>query len=40
MSELVKLMVSKEDKNFLITEAKKHRLSLSAYVRTKILNNK
>jgi predicted HicB family RNase H-like nuclease len=40
MNEYIKLRISKEDKRLLTNEAKKHRLSISAYVRTKMLNDK
>jgi len=40
MNEFIKLRVSKEDKQILTSEAKKHRLTMSAYVRTIMLNNK
>lgn len=40
MNETIRLRVSKEDKRLLTNEAKKHRLTISAYVRTKMLNDK
>jgi predicted HicB family RNase H-like nuclease len=40
MEETIRFRVSKEDKRLLINEAKKHRLTISAYVRTTLLYNK
>lgn len=37
MSEVITFKLSKEDRNFLSKEAFKERLTLSAYVRTKLL---
>ena len=37
MNEIISLKISKEDKNFLKKEARKMRLTLSSYVRYKIL---
>ena len=39
MNEFLKLRLSKQDKAFLQLEAKKNRMSLSSYVRTRILSN-
>tara|TARA_B100000963_G_scaffold339237_1_gene336818 strand:+ start:285 stop:428 length:144 start_codon:yes stop_codon:yes gene_type:complete len=39
MEEFVRLRLSKVDKQFLKEEAKKHRMSLSSYVRTRVLIN-
>tara|TARA_A100001015_G_C15027658_1_gene731397 strand:- start:1420 stop:1569 length:150 start_codon:yes stop_codon:yes gene_type:complete len=38
MDEAITLKVSRQDKKFLRERAKKERLTLSAYVRTKILS--
>ena len=40
MDKYIKLRISEEDKTILKKEAKKYRLSVSAYVRTKMLNDK
>ena len=40
MNDSIKLRISKEDKRLLHNIAKKHRLSVSAYIRTKMLNDK
>lgn len=40
MRDRIELKVSPEDKEFLKDEAKKNRVTLSAYVRLKLLNNK
>ena len=37
MTDIITLKLSKQDKAFLKKEAKKERLTLSAYVRTKML---
>jgi hypothetical protein len=39
MKEFVRLRLSKQDKEFLQIEAIKNRMSLSSYVRTRVLNN-
>ena len=39
MREFVRLRLSKQDKEFLQLEATKNRMSLSSYVRTRVLNN-
>ena len=39
MNEIISLKISREDKNFLKKEARKMRLTLSSYVRYKILNS-
>ena len=39
MNDSIKLRISKEDKRLLNNEAKKYRLSVSAYIRTKMLND-
>jgi len=38
MNEIISLKISREDKDFLMNEARKMRLTLSSYVRYKILN--
>ena len=38
MNEIISLKISREDKDFLNNEAKKKRLTLSSYVRYKILS--
>ena len=38
MNEIISLKLCKQDKDFLKKEAKKERLTLSAYVRTKMLS--
>jgi len=38
MDEIISLKLSREDKNFLKSEAKKERLTLSSYVRNKVLS--
>ena len=40
MDKYIKLRISEEDKKILKKEAKKYRLTVSAYVRTKMLNDK
>ena len=40
MTDRIELKVSPEDKILLQEEAKNNRLTLSAYVRLKLLNNK
>ena len=39
MKEFVRIRLSKQDKEFLQLEATKNRMSLSSYVRTRVLNN-
>ena len=39
MDESIRLYLSKEDKNIIKAAAKKHRLTLSAYVRQQLLRN-
>lgn len=39
MKEFVRLRLSKQDKEFLQLEATKNKMSLSSYVRTRVLNN-
>lgn len=39
MKEFVRLRLSTEDKDFIQQEASKNRMSVSAYVRTRVLNN-
>ena len=38
MNEIISLKISREDKHFFKNEAKKKRLTLSSYVRYKILS--
>lgn len=40
MNDSIKLRISKEDKRLLNNEAKKHRISVSAYIRSTMLNDK
>ena len=40
MNDTIKLRISKEDKTILKKEAKKYRLTVSAYIRFKMLNSK